>query len=533
MTVPVEPIPLKEHECDGEATVFSFDFRIFNDTELVVEHIAADDTRTTLVITTDYSVTYDYQQVPNPLYGGYITTVATYPDGDTIEISRSIPISQPVDWENGGPLDMEILEASFDRIIMILQDQDVTLAYKANSAAERAEAAAADAAKSATDAENWANYPEDSLIPTYNEYSAYHWAKKAADIVGANGDGLILVSAADQIPGYANSKILVDNTYGLVKTTVDPGVDEKILLANVQATQFQAGASRFGSQAEVDAGALDNVAISPATLKATSQDSARLALMDRTTFQRSSISTEGSTGDSINYYGGVYHIPTIGLLHMGLDVWTQVGSNPGNGALEADEWFYVAVDTSTLSAAVPGTTTIESGNLFYAKWKSGTPANDPVYNTFWNCWLDQWNNRIIHSFLTDGSANIIGHYNGGGGEVCWYAEDLQSIDHQPINLTTWVDYPVYAPPCCKMAYAVCEQNDHDNSRITTRPPDGYLAVEARARLTGSTLIESQDRYLYAAIPSVRDGVAAFKLVEGGPTDELSIRPLGWRYPTGM
>jgi hypothetical protein len=45
----------------------------------------------------------------------------------------------------------------------------------------------------ATEAFNWANYPEDSLVPEGNmttEYSAYHWSKKAALTASGDGAGL-------------------------------------------------------------------------------------------------------------------------------------------------------------------------------------------------------------------------------------------------------------------------------------------------------------------------------------------------------
>lgn len=51
----------------------------------------------------------------------------------------------------------------------------------------------------ATEAEHWAQYPEDSLVPEgngVNEYSAYHWAQKAAAVAVGNGAALSLLGVA-------------------------------------------------------------------------------------------------------------------------------------------------------------------------------------------------------------------------------------------------------------------------------------------------------------------------------------------------
>ena len=66
-------------------------------------------------------------------------------------------------------------------------------ATAASNSAVAAAASETAAAASETAAANWANYPEDSTVPGGGgDYSAYHWAQKAAALAGAAmGTGLI------------------------------------------------------------------------------------------------------------------------------------------------------------------------------------------------------------------------------------------------------------------------------------------------------------------------------------------------------
>jgi len=65
---------------------------------------------------TDYTVTLDQDYV-----GGTVHFLMTETDG-YVEIRRYMLVEQNVDYVNNNPLDMEVLEKSFDRLTMMIQD---------------------------------------------------------------------------------------------------------------------------------------------------------------------------------------------------------------------------------------------------------------------------------------------------------------------------------------------------------------------------------------------------------------------------
>ena len=108
--------PLIVYDYTG-AGVYTFPFRIFEDTDLVITHDTDDGQSTLLINQVDYLV-----GIIEEIEGGNVEITNTVITGGTLEIRRQLPVTQEVDWVNNDPLDAEILEISFDRIIMILQE---------------------------------------------------------------------------------------------------------------------------------------------------------------------------------------------------------------------------------------------------------------------------------------------------------------------------------------------------------------------------------------------------------------------------
>lgn len=99
--------------CNGATTAFSYAFRIDASDEVEVILIDADGVRTTLELTTDYSVS----GVGNA-GGGNVTTVATYATGYEIYLRRTVALEQVSAFENQSRFSATALETALDRLAM-------------------------------------------------------------------------------------------------------------------------------------------------------------------------------------------------------------------------------------------------------------------------------------------------------------------------------------------------------------------------------------------------------------------------------
>ena len=107
---------------NGSTTQFPYTFRILDEAHLTVVKTAADGTETTLVLTTDYTVS----GVGNAS-GGNVTTTSAPASGETLTILRGVPLTQETDWTNQGPFFAETVEESVDKLTMIAQQFDERL----------------------------------------------------------------------------------------------------------------------------------------------------------------------------------------------------------------------------------------------------------------------------------------------------------------------------------------------------------------------------------------------------------------------
>ena len=172
----------------------------------------------------------------------YPVTGTPIPAGTKLTVYRNTPLTQIVDLIYGGAFNPEVLEGDgFDRIVMMIQElqEEVDRAVKVSisdenppksaeefyadmqgfadaaaesaadseASAQRSEAAADKAEKVVADglvqidesvslARKWATNPEDEPVQD-NEFSAYHWAKKAQQVLSAAGYVDYTIGAVD------------------------------------------------------------------------------------------------------------------------------------------------------------------------------------------------------------------------------------------------------------------------------------------------------------------------------------------------
>jgi hypothetical protein len=106
---------------NGTASAFGFTFKVFTAGDIdVVRLNTSTGVETTLVLTTDYTVTLNIDQDSNP--GGTVTLVAgPLATGFTLTITSDIANLQPTDLTNQGGFYPEVITDSFDRATIQIQ----------------------------------------------------------------------------------------------------------------------------------------------------------------------------------------------------------------------------------------------------------------------------------------------------------------------------------------------------------------------------------------------------------------------------
>lgn len=101
---------------NGSTKVFSFAFKFFKDTDLVVFTTTTDGLTKVLTLGIDYTVTGAGND-----NGGSITTTKAVAANTLLTVSRVLALTQPTDLKNQGPYFAEIHEDEFDRLLMQIQ----------------------------------------------------------------------------------------------------------------------------------------------------------------------------------------------------------------------------------------------------------------------------------------------------------------------------------------------------------------------------------------------------------------------------
>lgn len=105
---------------NGSTTIFSFSFKIFADTELVVtETVTATGVETTKNLSSHYTV-----QGAGNESGGTVTMGVAPASGTTLTIKRELALTQTTDFLANDAFSSESLESALDRLIMVSQQLD-------------------------------------------------------------------------------------------------------------------------------------------------------------------------------------------------------------------------------------------------------------------------------------------------------------------------------------------------------------------------------------------------------------------------
>ncbi|MDW2493361.1 hypothetical protein [Escherichia coli] len=115
MTVSTE-VDHNDYTGNGVTTVFPYQFRIFNKSDLTVTVVDLAENMTTLVLDTDYSVSG-----AGGYTGGNVTLTQPLASGYKISIARDLPVTQETDLRNQGTFFAEVHEDAFDKLTMLIQ----------------------------------------------------------------------------------------------------------------------------------------------------------------------------------------------------------------------------------------------------------------------------------------------------------------------------------------------------------------------------------------------------------------------------
>ena len=118
MTVSNQTARTGPYNGNGSTTVFAYDFRILDQTHIVVTLKNAANVETVKTLTTNYTVSG-----VGATTGGNITMGVAPASGEQLTFSRSIPQTQEVDLANRGGVQPEILESAYDKLTQLSQDK--------------------------------------------------------------------------------------------------------------------------------------------------------------------------------------------------------------------------------------------------------------------------------------------------------------------------------------------------------------------------------------------------------------------------
>ena len=133
MTIASQDARSGPYNGNGSTTVFAYDFKALSQTDLVVTLKNSAGVETVQTLTTNYSVSGVGVEG-----GGNVTMVTAPASGETLTITRSVPVTQGVDLQNRGGVQPSTLETAYDRLTQISQDtrevQDRAVKFPVSSA---------------------------------------------------------------------------------------------------------------------------------------------------------------------------------------------------------------------------------------------------------------------------------------------------------------------------------------------------------------------------------------------------------------
>ena len=118
MTIANQTARTGPYNGNGSTTVFAYDFRILDQSHVVVTLKSAANVETVQTLTTNYTVSGVGGST-----GGNITMGVAPASGEQLTFSRNIPQTQEVDLANRGGVQPEVLESAYDKLTQLSQDK--------------------------------------------------------------------------------------------------------------------------------------------------------------------------------------------------------------------------------------------------------------------------------------------------------------------------------------------------------------------------------------------------------------------------
>ena len=118
MTISNQTARTGPYNGNGSTTVFAYDFRALDQTDIVVTLKNAANVETVQTLTTNYTVSG-----VGGASGGNITMGVAPASGEQLTISRAVPQTQIVDLANRGAVAPEVLEGAYDKLTQLSQDK--------------------------------------------------------------------------------------------------------------------------------------------------------------------------------------------------------------------------------------------------------------------------------------------------------------------------------------------------------------------------------------------------------------------------
>lgn len=101
---------------------YTFPFEVFEETDLILYHVSTLGVVTTLVLTTDYTIT-----LVDGVDGGTCHLTFTGTTG-TLKITRHLPRTQDTNWLNNDAFNVEQIETDLDRLVLLVQELEYKIA---------------------------------------------------------------------------------------------------------------------------------------------------------------------------------------------------------------------------------------------------------------------------------------------------------------------------------------------------------------------------------------------------------------------
>jgi len=229
--------------------------------------------------------------------------------------------------------------------------------------------------------------------------------------------------------------------------------------------------------------------------------------------------------DTITFGPGAYYLYGKGLVYWTSDITFTLGSggsNANSDDLTADEWHYIAIDYSTVSAA---------GALTAANFINRRAANvTPDYSGTKGGVYQDTDDRTIFGVLTNGSSQVLEFWDDGG-ELVLFADQKTDLSSTDID-TTWTDVPLTIP-----AYATRAEITVDFSRNSGSAQYAYWRTNGQTGTIGHIVIRGAGANTIGVRNTLSVITDASQIIEvklsASDNGLLEVHTDGWYFPAGM